>query len=465
MYSKKLIWIGPLLLGSLACSSNSDDGGTGGKQSGNGGAKTGQGGSTNGSGGTTGGTNTGNGGATSGGASSGGASMGGSSNGGTNTGSGGASGGKSNASGGSSSGGSSSGGASSGGAQAGGASSGGASSGGKSNSGGAPASGGASTGGSAGMGGSAPTGTSGLPVPPGAANQPKPSGTPNGIQVLGWAGFKAAVTYSFDDNTDSQIANYSQLQAAGGQYTFYLWTGRSQAMNSVWKTAVKDGHEIGNHSNSHSPSNCTSGDISSATTFIQNNLSVKPWTFAAPNGDGCYKTPASGLFFINRGVSPASPVTVSGNADPLNLNCYIPNEGQQASTFNGNIDTARSQNGWVIYVIHGFTNSDGSYKPVDIGQMTTAIKYAKGLGDVWVGSMVNVGSYWLGHKAFNSAMTSTSGSDKTWTWTLPNYFPTGKYLRVKVDGGTLKQNGTALTWDPHGYYEISLDAKSVTLSP
>jgi hypothetical protein len=60
---------------------------------------------------------------------------------------------------------------------------------------------------------------------------------------------------------------------------------------------------------------------------------------------------------------------------------------------------------------------------------------------------------------------TTSGSDTTWTWTLPAHFPPGRYLRVKVDGGTLKQGGGALTWDDHGYYEIALDAGSVTLSP
>ena len=36
---------------------------------------------------------------------------------------------------------------------------------------------------------------------------------------------------------------------------------------------------------------------------------------------------------------------------------------------------------------------------------------------------------------------------------------------VTVTGGTLKQNGAALKWHPQGYYEVALDAKSVTLSP
>ena len=44
-------------------------------------------------------------------------------------------------------------------------------------------------------------------------------------------------------------------------------------------------------------------------------------------------------------------------------------------------------------------------------------------------------------------------------------FPPRKYLRVKVDGGTLEQGGIALAWDSHGCYEVALDAGSLTLSP
>jgi hypothetical protein len=63
-------------------------------------------------------------------------------------------------------------------------------------------------------------------------------------------------------------------------------------------------------------------------------------------------------------------------------------------------------------------------------------------------------------------VTSTkAGNNQTWSWTLPANFPPGHYLRVKVDGGTLSQGGTALGWSSHGYYEVSLDAGSLTLSP
>jgi len=331
---------------------------------------------------------------------------------------------------------------------------------------GKPGSGGMTTTGSGGAGGTAPAGMSGLPVPPGGGNVAKPSGTGSTVTVLNWAGFTAAVTYSFDDDNQSQIDDYKMLQDAGGQYTFFMWTNRSQATNAVWKQALMDGHEIGNHTKSHDSNGaCTAADVKAGGDFIMSTFGKPAQTFAAPNGSTCFMQPAGMYYFINRGVSPASPVLPNDNSNPLNLNCYIPNQGQQTSAFNANIDDAHKKGGWVIYVIHGFSSSDGSYQPVDIGQVTAAIKYSKGMGDVWVGSMVNIASYWQGQKAFSSAMTSTSGGDKTWTWKLPDHFPPGHYLRVKTDGGTLKQNGVALPWDSHGYYEIALDALSVTLSP
>ena len=44
---------------------------------------------------------------------------------------------------------------------------------------------------------------------------------------------------------------------------------------------------------------------------------------------------------------------------------------------------------------------------------------------------------------------------------LSPHFPGGRVLRVTVEGGTLSQGGRALAWDPHRYYEVSLDAGSL----
>jgi hypothetical protein len=314
-----------------------------------------------------------------------------------------------------------------------------------------------------GAGGSSVTGPSHLPVPPGGADVPKPSGTASKVTPLHWAGFKAAVSYSFDDDNTSQIQNYTQLNALGVPFTFFMWTGKSEANNAIWKTALRDGHEIANHTKSHQSAG-TVEDIDAATMFIKDTFGVQPWSMAAPNGAGVYTTLTKGRFFINRGVGNGL-IAPSDNSDPFTLPTYIPPEGASTSAFNSQVDGARMGGKWRTMCVHGFTGDAAAYQAVPLDQFIDGVKYAKSTGDMWLDTITNVGAYWLGEKAFTSATTMTSGSDKTWTWKLPDKFPTGHYLRVTVDGGTLKQGGAPLTWDTHGYYEIALDAGSVTLSP
>jgi hypothetical protein len=71
----------------------------------------------------------------------------------------------------------------------------------------------------------------------------------------------------------------------------------------------------------------------------------------------------------------------------------------------------------------------------------------------------------MGQKLLSQAEPAVSEGGYVWSWTLPPHFPNGMYLRVTVSGGTVSQNGSALPWDPHGFYEIALDAGSLTVSP
>ncbi|MES1210612.1 MAG: polysaccharide deacetylase family protein, partial [Pseudomonadota bacterium] len=323
------------------------------------------------------------------------------------------------------------------------------------------------SGGATGAGGTPASGKSGLPVPPGASNVPQPSGSPGTVTVLNWAGFKAAASYTFDDDNSSQISAYSQLQALGVPYTFYIFGNKTDASNSIWAQAVKDGHEIGNHSWSHQsvpPGGVA--DLTMDTTFIMQHMNVAPYTMAAPNGASVYTQLANGLFVINRGVADAI-IKPNDNSDRFTLPCYIPPTGGTASAnFNPEIDAAHTAGGWRVVLVHGFTGgTDGAYQPVPLTEFITAVKHTISLGDMWIGRVVDVGAYWLGQKAFSAATKTMSGTSTTYTWTLPSNFPPGKYLRVTVSGGTVTQGGAALAWDPHGYYEVALDAKSLTVGP
>jgi peptidoglycan/xylan/chitin deacetylase (PgdA/CDA1 family) len=293
---------------------------------------------------------------------------------------------------------------------------------------------------------------------------PRPSGAPGNLVVLNWAGFQGAVSYSFDDSNSSQIANYDALNALDVPFTFYLQTGKSESSNPVWQRALRDGHEIGNHTKSHS-SNDNGADTDAATQFIKSTFGITPYTMAAPNGSSVYANIARTRFLINRGVAN-NLIGPNDSTDPFNLPSYIPPANASTSVMDQQVTSARSGGRWRTFCIHGFTGgSDGAYQAIPLRAFLDHVQHTKDLGDVWIDSVVNVGAYWRGQKVLSSVTPTTSGSDRTWRWTLPANFPPGKYLRVRVGGGTLKQNGVPLPWDTHGYYEVALDAGSLTLSP
>ena len=308
-----------------------------------------------------------------------------------------------------------------------------------------------------------PVVTSGLPVPPGSNNVPRPTGTVGNLTVVNWAGFTGAVSYTFDDANSSQITHYSTINGLGVPMTFYLQSNKSEASSSIWAQALQAGHELGNHTQSH-PQTGSGSDIDACTTFIQQHFGVKPYTMAAPYGDYSYVSLAQSRFLINRGVAGGS-IAPNGSSDPFNLPCHIPATGAQASAMTSVVSSARSAGNWQIVLIHGFTGgSDGAYQPVDIAQFTSSVNAVKAFGDMWIDTVVDIGAYWRAQKLFSTISPTISGSDMIYKWTLPANFPSGKYLRVKVSGGTLKQNNQVLNWDSHGYYEISLDAGSLTIS-
>lgn len=306
-----------------------------------------------------------------------------------------------------------------------------------------------------------------LPPAPNSGDIPRPSGAVGGLSVLDWAGFTAAISYTFDDTNSSQIENYDALDELGVRFSFYLQTNKPEANDPVWARALQAGHELGNHSHTHQRED-DGRDVDAANAFIAKTFGVTPVTMAAPYGSSAYVELAKTRFIINRGVNNGL-ISPTDATNPFELPCFIPNEGASAGDFNAQVDTARSARKWQTVLVHGFSGgSDAAYQPVDLEQFVAAVRYAKSLGDVWIDSVVNVGAYWLGHQTLLAAIAANSqdakhGTEQTWNWTLPAHFPSGHRLRVTVTGGTLTQDGIPVPWDPHGYYEISLDAKNLTL--
>lgn len=317
---------------------------------------------------------------------------------------------------------------------------------------------------------------SGLPPSPGGGIA-KPMGTPGNLVVLDWAGFKAAVSWSLDDSQPSQIDHWPELKAEGVRMTFYVNSSGNwyPGYDATWKDAAAQGDEIANHTVNHCHADltgCSSNlgsvdqEIDQCTTYIETRLGTPAvWTLAYPFGDLGYEPFAPPRFFLARGVSPGT-IAPKDNTDPFNLPIMAASGGEPASVFNGNIDTALAQGRWLIFLFHSILPTTQNWVAgVDITSITGSIDHAKAFGNVWIDSVVNIGAYWRAQKVFSALTPTTSGSSTTWTWSLPAHFPPARYLRVKVDGGTLSQGAGPLAWDDHGYYEIALEAGTLTLSP
>jgi peptidoglycan/xylan/chitin deacetylase (PgdA/CDA1 family) len=300
--------------------------------------------------------------------------------------------------------------------------------------------------------------------------------------VLDWAGFKGAVSWTFDDTAPSQAAHYAELAAVRVPMTFYLTVKAREKQpdfDRVWTRAVQDGNEIGNHTVNHCLSDWTGcvgphlptlgEELDGCSDYIRTHTrQAHTWTSASPYGDMGYDDAARTRFLVNRGVragtiAPAGP---GGQTDPFELPSYVARTGDTETVFNRRIDAARADGRWIIMLIHAITpTSDSGFAPVSVHEVTAAMRYGHALRDVWSDTVAAIGAYWRGQALLAGRQPTTSGATQSWTWVLPPNFPPGKYVRVTVGGGTLTQGGRPLPWDDHGYYEVALDVGSLTLVP
>ncbi|MES1175167.1 MAG: polysaccharide deacetylase family protein [Myxococcales bacterium] len=339
--------------------------------------------------------------------------------------------------------------------------------------------GGGAAGGAAGVG-NANNGLGPLPVPSGSGVLPVPSGTVANLKVLPWAGFKAALTYSFDDSQQSQVDHWADLRATGIVATYYVTTGNRSlpGYDAAWREALSHGNELGNHTAHHCKydlSGCIAGtptniadEVDSCTSYTKGTLGAPGvWTMAYPFGAQGYAADARSRFFLGRGTGDGL-IAWADKTDPFSLPIKAAAGGETNSVLSSYIDDVRAQGKWMIFLFHTLrpdAQTEHAYADVEIGSVTGSIAHARGLSDLWVDTVAAIGSYWLGERTLRAATTSVSGGKTTWRWTVPAHFPVGRRLRVSVDGGSLAQGGEVLPWDAHGYYEIALDAGTLTWSP
>jgi len=342
-------------------------------------------------------------------------------------------------------------------------------------------------------------GAAGLPLPLAVRPVPRPAGHSGrpGLRVLDWAGFQAAVSYTFDDSQPSQIDHYPALKAQRVRVTYYINPAANlyprpddpTPFDAIWRDAAAQGSEIGNHTTHHcraaqlaerGPATCRNGLASAGAEFDDTSEYIRTrigqadvWTAAYPFGDVDYRASAASRFLLARGVWPGMVAPgAASDSDALNLPIVgFPGDpsmpgGDPQSAFDAALDHALDERRWMIHLFHTLLPTPHNwFAGEDIAAVTGNIAYAKSLGTLWIDSVVNVGAYWRGQQLLEAAVPVTSGGVTTWRWRLPAHFPRGRRLRVVVEGGTPSQDGRPLPWDPRGYFEISLDAQALSWTP
>lgn len=247
-----------------------------------------------------------------------------------------------------------------------------------------------------------------------------------------WDSHRGAVSLTFDDGTGNQIEKaippMNKLKLKG---TFYLCPGGQQWRErlSLWQEVAAIGHEIGNHTLSHTCSDNlfgTSGGLEDKTVEeIENDIMAaqerlvqiaphqKQWTFCYP----CYCT------YVGRGESRKSYVPLiarhflagraggeygfANHPNAVDLSCVwgLPTERMSGFEMIGLVEELASKGLWVVLVFHEI---DGSRLSVGSHDFHMLLHYLKRRNDqIWTAPVVEVARKIA---AFQSAQRGAEGN-------------------------------------------------------
>jgi len=225
-----------------------------------------------------------------------------------------------------------------------------------------------------------------------------------------------ALSLTFDDARLSQPdKGIPILDKYGVKATFYISPGSMLNRLEAWKTAVRNGHEIGNHSVLHP---CSGNflwsrsraledytlermktELDSASRLIREKLGVNPFSFAYP----CGQT------FIGRGINTQSYVPLialmfeSGRGwlnEAPNDPSYCDFAQLNASELDGKtfeqimklIETAKAGGSWLILAGHEM-NAEGN-QTSRLETIEALCKYASDPSNgIWIDNIHNVATY------------------------------------------------------------------------
>jgi len=293
------------------------------------------------------------------------------------------------------------------------------------------------------------------------------AGTPV-LHVLPWNGHKAAISLTFDDGDPSQWGTaLPALDARGLKATFFL-IGNNLPNKDVWVKAAQEGHEIGNHTMTHShPKDFTAKQIadeaSGAQKLLQTEIAPNVVTFAYPFTEVTpeLKDAVKASHIGARGGWGASYyLKPTDTPDWFNIPSQATMTATPIDTYKNWIDTTESQGAWSVFMIHAIEGSTW-YQPVPKKTFYALLDRLKADADIWVAPFGSVCAYWQAEKILEATVPSNQGHVHTYAWSVPSHCPKGVNLQVTLDDvgkPQLKQSGRLIKPNAAGVYTVSFDS-------
>ncbi|MCF0215187.1 MAG: carbohydrate-binding protein, partial [Fibrobacteraceae bacterium] len=284
------------------------------------------------------------------------------------------------------------------------------------------------------------------------------------ITTVPWNGHDGAVSFTFDDGSTNQLDQLGSYFDANPdvKVTFFI-TGAMYAGAgdlSGYINMTKKGHEIGNHSKSHS--NLTQGanlqnEISGYKSTLQGK-GIEVVSFATPYcaSNATVETEMNKGHIANRNCAGAKYYAWGSEPQWMNLssNCYT-NGGANTNNAKSYMGQAKSQKAWTVQLNHGVGTSD--QYGISTNDMKSIMDEAKKQG-LWIAPFGYVAAYYRAHFVIDKATSTNTGNGFKVTWTSPHSaMPKSVPLRVKIEGAsgkTVTQKGKSIQPESDGTYVI-----------
>ena len=282
------------------------------------------------------------------------------------------------------------------------------------------------------------------------------------ITTVPWNGHPGAVSFTFDDCEISQLNNLGEYFEKNDdiKVTFFLTGGMNAGNQPKYFPMVAKGHEIGNHSKTHSDLTAAGTNLKSEITdykhTLESNGDFDVVAFATPY---CYYNDAveaeiAKEHIVNRNCQGATKYKWDEEPiwERISSDCYQGNTQQSK----GNMSEAKQKNAWTVQLNHGVDGRGFGYG-IEPSDMISIMDEAKTQG-LWRAPMGRVAAYYRAHFVIDKATaTSIEGGFKV-TWTSPHpAMPRSVPLRVNIEGAegkTVKQKGKEISAETDGSFVI-----------